>query len=135
MAGDAVKSTLGSVSDVQAVTKRALIESMKKTYGNIVFEEKGSVYPVYVSILRDNVSVCVNTSGAGLNRRGYRVKNSEAPLKETLAAALLKIARWYAHPLCDPMCGSGTIAHRRGHDGKEHHAGREQEFCRAALRC
>lgn len=110
VAGDAVKSVLGSVSDIQAVSKRAVIESMKRTHGNIVFEESGSVFQVYVSILRDNVSVCLNTSGAGLNRRGYRVKNSEAPLKETLAAALLKIARWYAHPLYDPMCGSGTIA-------------------------
>ena len=110
VAGDAVRSTLGSVSDIQAVTKRALIESMKRTYGNIVFEETKSAFQVYVSILKDTVSVCLNTSGAGLNRRGYRVKTSEAPLKETLAAALLKIARWYAHPLYDPMCGSGTIA-------------------------
>lgn len=110
VAGDAVRSVLGSVSDVQAVSKRAVIESMKRTHGNIVFEESKSVFQIYVSILKDNVSVCLNTSGAGLNRRGYRVKNSEAPLKETLAAALLKIARWYAHPLYDPMCGSGTIA-------------------------
>jgi len=110
VAGDAVSSALGSVSDIQAVTKRAVIESMKRTYGNIVFEESKSVYPIYVSLLRDEATVCLNTSGAGLNRRGYRVKNSEAPLKETLAAALLKIARWYAHPLYDPMCGSGTIA-------------------------
>jgi putative N6-adenine-specific DNA methylase len=110
VAGDAVGSVLGSVSDIQAVAKRAVIESMRRTYGNIVFDESKSVFQLYVSILRDNVSVCLNTSGAGLNRRGYRVKNSEAPLKETLAAALLKIARWYAHPLYDPMCGSGTIA-------------------------
>ena len=110
VAGDAVSSVLGSVSDIQAVSKRAVIESMKRTHGNIVFEETKSAYQIYVSILRDEVSVCLNTSGAGLNRRGYRVKNSEAPLKETLGAALLKIARWYAHPLYDPMCGSGTIA-------------------------
>jgi putative N6-adenine-specific DNA methylase len=110
VAGDAVGSVLGSVSDIQAVSKRAVIESMKRSYGNIVFEESKSTYQIYVSIVRDQVSVCLNTSGAGLNRRGYRVKNSTAPLKETLAAALLKIARWYAHPLYDPMCGSGTIA-------------------------
>ena len=110
VAGDAVQSILGSVSDVQAIAKKAMIESMRRTYGNIVFEESKSIYQIYVSIIRDQATVSLNTSGAGLNRRGYRVKNSTAPLKETLAAALLQIARWYAHPLYDPMCGSGTIA-------------------------
>jgi putative N6-adenine-specific DNA methylase len=110
VAGDAVQSTLGSVSDVQAVSKKAIIESMRRTYGNVVFDESKAKFQIYVSILRDTATVSLNTSGAGLNRRGYRVKNSTAPLKETLASALLQIARWYAHPLYDPMCGSGTIA-------------------------
>lgn len=110
VAGDAVQSSLGSVSDVQAIAKKAVIESMRRTYGNIVFEESKAAFQVYVSILRDMATVSLNTSGGGLNRRGYRVKTSTAPLKETLAAALLQIARWYAHPLYDPMCGSGTIA-------------------------
>lgn len=108
--GDAVKSALGSVSDVQAITKKAIIKSMTRTYGNIVFEENKKPFNIYVTILRDNVTVALNTSGAGLNRRGYRLKNAVAPLKESLAAALIEISRWYSHPFYDPMCGSGTIA-------------------------
>ncbi|MEI6101983.1 MAG: class I SAM-dependent RNA methyltransferase, partial [Eubacteriales bacterium] len=78
VAGDAVQSVLGSVSDVQAIVKKALIESMRRTYGNIVFDESKNVFQVYVNILRDQATVSINTSGAGLNRRGYRVKNSTA---------------------------------------------------------
>lgn len=108
--GDAVKSALGSVSDVQAITKKAIIKSMKRKYGNVSFEESKKPFNIYVTIIRDNVTVGLNTSGSGLNRRGYRVKNAQAPLKETLAAALIEISRWYSHPFYDPMCGSGTIA-------------------------
>ncbi len=74
-------------------------------------EESGANYPVEVNILKDKVLLTIDTSGSGLNRRGYRLKQGEAPIKETLAAALVKLANWTGDtPLIDPFCGSGTIA-------------------------
>ena len=73
------------------------------------FEESGDTVPVHIAVLKDVVSVLINTSGAGLNRRGYRRLNAAAPLRETLAAGLLYIARLKDQPFYDPMCGSGTI--------------------------
>ena len=110
VSGDAVHSVLGSVSDVQAVSKKAVIESMKRHYGDIRFEETKKPFGIYVTIVRDMVTVGINMVGKGLSRRGYRIHNTKAPIKETLAASLINIARWYSHPFYDPMCGSGTIA-------------------------
>ncbi len=105
-----VKSKLFSLSDIQAISKKAIVESMKETYMQDWFEETGSKYPIMVSILKDKVTVSIDTSGAGLHKRGYREVGSEAPLKETLAAAMIKISRWRPdRVLIDPFCGSGTI--------------------------
>lgn len=105
-----VKSQLFSLSDIQAIVKKATVESMKETYNNEWFPEDGSKYPIHVSILKDIVTISINTSGPALHKRGYREKGSEAPLKETLAAALLKISGWTPdNQLLDPFCGSGTI--------------------------
>ncbi len=106
---DAVKSTLGSVSDVQAVSKKAIVEALSRAYRLSFFKESGAEYEVYVSIFSDMVYVCLNSSGAGLNRRGYRVKNSLAPIRETLASGLISLSRWRDRPFYDIMCGSGTI--------------------------
>lgn len=108
--GNAVRSALGSVSDVQAITKKAIVKSMQRVYPKERFEENGSMFNIYVNILKDKVTIALNTSGAGLNRRGYRLKNAQAPLKETLAAALVLISRWRTRDFYDPLCGSGTIA-------------------------
>ncbi len=108
--GKSVQSTLFSISDSQAIVKKAIVESMKKRYRTDWFEEKGPLYPVEVSLLKDVATLTIDTSGAGLHKRGYRAVGSEAPLKETLAAALIMIARWKPEiPLIDPCCGSGTI--------------------------
>lgn len=108
--GDAVRSVLKSVPDVQSISKKAIVQAMKRKYGLSFYREDGERYTVYVSILKDAVTVSLNTSGDGLNRRGYRVRNTKAPLRETLAAGIIKITRWYDRPFYDPMCGSGTIA-------------------------
>lgn len=105
-----VKSKLFSLSDIQAISKKAVVEKMKEIYFKDWFEESGGKYPILVSILKDKVTVSIDTSGTGLHKRGYREAQGEAPLKETLAAAMIKISRW--HPdrtLIDPLCGSGTI--------------------------
>ena len=108
--GKSVKSKLFSLSDIQAISKKAIVEKMKETYLQEWFEESGSKYPIMVSILKDRVTVSIDTSGPGLHKRGYREVGSEAPLKETLAAAMLKISRWRPDRiLIDPLCGSGTI--------------------------
>jgi putative N6-adenine-specific DNA methylase len=75
-----------------------------------VLPESGSRYDIHVKILRNQVSVCLNTSGMGLNRRGYRAANVTAPIRETLAAGLVMLSGWNGSELADPMCGSGTIA-------------------------
>lgn len=108
--GDSVRSTLKSVPDIQKLSKKAIVESLKASYSLSFYKEDGEEKCVYVSILADNVTVALNTSGMGLNRRGYRIKNATAPLRETLAAGLIRLTRWYDIPFYDIMCGSGTIA-------------------------
>lgn len=108
--GNAVRSTLMSVSDIQSVAKKAIVKSLQRVYSKQQFAENGSLYDFYVNIHKDFVTLALNTSGAGLNRRGYRLKNAQAPLKETLAAAMVLISRWRSRDFYDPLCGSGTIA-------------------------
>jgi len=108
--GKSVKSQLHSVPDCQGIVKKAVVESMKKKYASEWFSEEGPVYKIEVAILRDIVTLSVDTSGAGLHKRGYREYAGEAPLKETLAAALVLISKWDStRVLADPLCGSGTI--------------------------
>lgn len=87
--GKSVKSKLFSVSDCQAIVKKAVVEAMKRKYRREVFTEDGPVYKIEVAILKDIVTLTVDTSGPGLHKRGYRENAGEAPLKETLAAALV----------------------------------------------
>lgn len=105
-----VKSTLFSLSDIQSISKKAIVERMKEVYQKAWFTETGSKFPITVAILKDRVTVMLDTSGVGLHKRGYREVGSRAPLKETLAAAMVKLSRWRGdRPLVDPFCGSGTI--------------------------
>ena len=109
--GKSIKSQLHSVPDCQAIVKKAIVEKMKQTYKKEWFEETGPRYTIEVALLKDVVTLTIDTTGAGLHKRGYRKLSSQAPLKETLAAGLLSIARWYPdRVLLDPFCGSGTIA-------------------------
>ncbi len=107
---NAVRSELMSVRDIQAVSKKAVVKAMQRKYKLGTLPENGGVFGLFVNLYKDVATVALNTSGAGLNRRGYRLKNAEAPLKETLAAALILISRWHSRDFYDPMCGSGTIA-------------------------
>lgn len=104
------RSKLMSPRDCQSISKKAMIERLKSKTGRTVFPEDGASFPVVISIHSDNVRVMLNTSGEALNRRGYRTWNGEAPLRETLAAALVKLSPWKPElPLYDPCCGTGTI--------------------------
>ncbi len=108
--GKSVKSKLFSVSDCQAIVKKAVVESLKCTYKKEWFEEKGSTYKIEVSILKDVATLTIDTSGVGLHKRGYRDWSGSAPLKETMAAALIQLSFWNKERvLADPFCGSGTI--------------------------
>ncbi|HDV6063404.1 TPA: class I SAM-dependent RNA methyltransferase [Staphylococcus pseudintermedius] len=110
--GRSLKSKLFSVPDVQAITKKAIVERLKNAHQvSGWLDESGAKYPVEVAILKDKVLLTIDTSGSGLNKRGYRLAQGEAPIKETLAASLVKLANWTDDtPLIDPFCGSGTIA-------------------------
>jgi len=108
--GKSIKSTLHSVPDCQSIVKRAIVKSMSESYGIERFSETGPVYKIEVAILKDVVTLTVDTTGAGLHKRGYREIAGIAPLKETLAASMLLISRWKDDcELIDPFCGSGTI--------------------------
>ncbi|MCL2873706.1 MAG: class I SAM-dependent RNA methyltransferase [Defluviitaleaceae bacterium] len=108
--GKSVKSKLFSVSDCQAIVKKAVVERLKKTYHVDWFEETGPEYKIQVGLLRDKVTLTIDTTGPGLHKRGYREHHAEAPIKETLAAALIELSYFRKDRiLLDPMCGSGTI--------------------------
>lgn len=107
---DSVGSRLFSVSDIQSIGKKATAVSLMAGHRVSVLPETGERYDIHLKLLRDTVSVCLNTSGQGLNRRGYRVANVAAPIRETLAAGLVLLSGWRGGELADPMCGSGTIA-------------------------
>lgn len=108
--GKSVKSKLHSVPDCQSIVKKAVVEGMRNKYKVDWFEEDGPVYKIEVAILKDIVTLSIDTSGAGLHKRGYRENAGEAPIKETLAAALVMLSNWKPdRQLADPFCGSGTI--------------------------
>ena len=107
---DSVNSALKSVSDIQSICKKAAVDRLMQKHKTGRLPETGKRYNIHIKILRDEVSVCLNTSGAGLNRRGYRQANVAAPIRETLAAGIVLLSGFKEGPIYDPMCGSGTIA-------------------------
>lgn len=108
--GKSVSSKLHSVPGCQSIVKKAIIEAMKRRYRLENFEETGPLYRIEISMHKDIATLTLDTSGAGLHKRGYRESQGEAPLKETLAAGLIDISRWKSdRVLADPFCGSGTI--------------------------
>ncbi|MGI6731819.1 MAG: THUMP domain-containing class I SAM-dependent RNA methyltransferase [Anaerovoracaceae bacterium] len=108
--GSSVKSKLYSVPDCQSIVKKAIVEKLKETYMKEWFDETGPEYTIRVTILKDRVTITIDTTGAGLHKRGYRVRDVAAPIKETLAAAMVQLSFWKeGRLLVDPFCGSGTI--------------------------
>lgn len=106
-----VKSKLFSKSDIQKIVKKAIVENLKMKYRKSIFSETGSKYAIKIQAHNDNFIVMIDTSGEPLHKRGYRAIKNEAPIKETLAAALVLLSRWNGGeiPLVDPMCGTGTL--------------------------
>ena len=105
-----VRSQIHSEPDTQAITKKAVVEALKRRWPRDWFEETGAEVPIVVTIRRDRVTVALDTTGRGLHRRGYRILTGGAPLRETLAAALLQLSYWEpGRVLADPCCGTGTI--------------------------
>lgn len=108
--GRCLSSTLMSVPDCQSIIKKAVVESLRETYKIERFPETGPLYQIQFLIMKDRVSLMLDTSGAGLHKRGYRKNANEAPIKETLAAVLAKLSRVRTDgTVIDPFCGSGTI--------------------------
>ena len=108
--GYSISSQLHAVPACQSIIKKAMVERMKSAYHLEQFPETGTKYQVRFAIFKDQVLLTLDTSGEGLYKRGYRAVGVEAPLRETLAAALVQLSRYRGRdPFCDPFCGSGTI--------------------------
>ena len=109
--GYAINSALHAVPTCQAMVKKAIAKRLGKVYGLETLPETGVLYQVQFAIFKDRASLMLDTSGEGLYKRGYRAQGVAAPLKETLAAAMVALSRYKGKdPFCDPFCGSGTIA-------------------------
>lgn len=127
--GKSVNSQLFSISDCQAIVKKAVVEKLKTKYPRDWFEETGARFTIEVSLLKDVATLTIDTSGDGLHKRGYRVDSVEAPLKETLAAALVQLSYWNKNRLLiDPFCGSGTIPIEAAMIGKNIAPGLNRNF-------
>ncbi len=108
--GYCLKSTLASVSSCQAIIKKAVAVKMSALYGCETLPEDGDLYQIQFSIYKNKVTIMLDTSGTPLHKRGYRQTSNLAPLRETMAAAMVMLSYWkYEYPLFDPFCGSGTI--------------------------
>jgi len=108
--GHSLRSELFSIPDCQSIIKKAIVERLKSKYMLSWFEENGSKYQVQFSIMNNCVTIYIDTTGAGLHKRGYRAVSGTAPLRETLAAAMVQLSKYRGREFfCDPFCGSGTI--------------------------
>ena len=109
--GYSISSTLHSVPACQSIVKKAIVERLGQKYGLAQLPETGKRYQIRFSIMKDEVIIGLDSSGEGLYKRGYRAVGVTAPLRETLAAAMVQLSRYNGRdPFCDPFCGSGTIA-------------------------
>lgn len=105
-----IKSKLFSPSDIQSIIKKAMVEELKSVYKVTWFDESGASYPFRVFLMKDQVTIGLDTTGESLHKRGYRKLVSKAPIAENLAAAMIMLSPWHADRiLVDPFCGSGTI--------------------------
>lgn len=126
---NSVSSKLFSPSDIQKIVKKAIVERMKQTYHTDWFEETGESYPLRISIIKDIVTVGLDTTGESLHKRGYRKFTAPAPVSETLAAAILLLSPWKKdRVLVDPFCGGGTIPIEAAMLARNIAPGMEREF-------
>lgn len=108
--GYTLKSKLASERDCQAIIKKAVAKRLSKAYGMEWLEETGPMYQIQFAMMKDKVTLMIDTSGEPLHKRGYRRVSNMAPVRETIAASIVMMSYWkYEYPLCDPFCGSGTI--------------------------
>ena len=108
--GHSLKSQLASIRDCQAIIKKAIASKMSETYGIEWLPEDGVQYQIQFALLKDRVTLMIDTSGEPLHKRGYRQYSNAAPLRETIAASMIMMSYWkFEYPLLDPFCGSGTI--------------------------
>ena len=134
--GWSLNSQLHSVPDCQSIIKKAAVKRLGKKYGITWFEETGALYQIQFSILKDRVTIMLDTSGAGLHKRGYRRVQTQAPIKETLAAGILDIARIYPDTkLYDPFCGSGTFLIEAAYKAKNIAPGLYRRFAAESWAC
>ncbi len=123
------KSKLFSGSDIQSIVKKAIVDRLKGIYHISWFEENGAEYPIRVFILKDVVTIALDTSGVSLHKRGYRQLVGKAPISETLAAALIMLTPWNKDRiLVDPFCGSGTFPIEAAMIGANIAPGMNREF-------
>lgn len=124
-----IKSKLFSSSDIQSIVKKAVVERMKQKYHVEWFSEDGADYPLRVFLLKDEVTVAIDTTGESLHKRGYRTMAGAAPLSETLAASLIMLTPWKGDRiLVDPFCGSGTFPIEAAMMAANIAPGRNREF-------
>ncbi len=127
--GRSVKSTLTSVPACQRAVKRAIVDAMRRDHATEELAESGASYPVDIALLKDTATITIDTTGRSLHRRGYRSAVTAAPLKETLAAAMVMLSYWKRdRPLIDPFCGSGTILIEAAMIGRKMAPGQSREF-------
>ena len=125
-----IKSKLYSTPDIQSIVKKAIVESLKKSYMETgLIKEDKEKYPIYVFIHKDKVTLTIDTSGTALHKRGYRERANKAPIRETLAAAIMELVPWRpGRTLVDPMCGSGTLLIEAAMKGINMAPGMNREF-------
>lgn len=127
--GRSIKSTLTSVPANQRAVKKAMVDALLRDHSTEVLPETGAAYKIDIAILKDIATLTIDTTGRSLHRRGYRIHISKAPLKETLAAAMVLLSFWKRDmPLLDPFCGSGTIPIEAAMIGRNIAPGRNREF-------
>jgi putative N6-adenine-specific DNA methylase len=127
--GKSHKSQLSSVPACQSIVKKAIVEKMKEKHKTTWFPETGAKYTIEVALLKDVATLTLDTTGPGLHKRGYRELTAKAPIKETLAAALVLLSRWNPdRPFLDPVCGSGTIPIEAALIGRNIAPGLKREF-------
>ncbi|WFA07752.1 class I SAM-dependent RNA methyltransferase [Tissierella sp. Yu-01] len=127
--GKSVSSKLFSISDSQRIVEKAIVEKLKTKYNVEWFKKSGVKYTVEVSLLKDIATLTIDTSGEGLHKRGYRDRAGDAPIKETLAAAMILLSFWNKErTLLDPFCGSGTIPIEAAMIGKNIAPGLDRNF-------
>lgn len=127
--GKSISSKLFSISDCQRIAEKAIVEKLKTKYNKDWFEKTGAKYTIEVALLKDVATLTIDTSGAGLHKRGYRERQGTAPIKETLAAAMVLLSFWNKdRVLFDPFCGSGTIPIEAAMIGKNMAPGLDRKF-------